>query len=121
PRPASNLVRLLWDPVDAPDLAGYVVYRAEGNGPFERLTKDPVTDPFFNDETAKPGKRYRYVVRWIDRGGNQSPPVKGGPGGVLWRWEPGALTFVYTPAPMSLPNRFIKTAGGGNDFLVFES
>src|SRR5262249_42049949 len=30
--------------------------------------------------------------------------------------EPG-----YTPAPMSLPNRFIKTAGGGNDFLVFES
>ena len=72
----SNLVRLLWDPVDAPDLAGYVVYRAEGNGPFERLTKDPVTDPFFNDETAKPGKRYRYMVRAIDRAGNQSPPSK---------------------------------------------
>jgi hypothetical protein len=74
--PEANLVRLLWDPVDAPDLAGYVVYRAEGNGPFERLTKDPVTDPFFNDETAKPGKRYRYVVRSIDRAGNQSPPSK---------------------------------------------
>jgi hypothetical protein len=72
----ASLVRLLWDPVDAPDLAGYVVYRAEGNGPFERLTKDPVTDPFFNDETAKPGKRYRYVVRAIDRAGNQSPPSK---------------------------------------------
>src|SRR5262249_28733026 len=72
----AKLVRLLWDPVDAADLAGYVVYRAEGDGPFERLTKDPVTDPFFNDETAKPGKRYRYVVRSIDRAGNQSPPSK---------------------------------------------
>ncbi len=74
--PEATLVRLLWDPVDAPDLAGYVVDRAEGNGPFERLTKEPVTDPFFNDETAKPGKRYRYVVRSIDRAGNQSPPSK---------------------------------------------
>ena len=79
----ATLVRLLWDPVDAPDLAGYVVYRAEGNGPFERLTKDPVTDPFFNDEAAKPGKRYRYVVRSIDRAGNQSPPSKEAPAALL--------------------------------------
>lgn len=29
------------------------------------------------------------------------------------------MGIVYTPAPMSLPSRFIKMAGGGNDFLVF--
>jgi hypothetical protein len=72
----GNLVRLLWDPVDAPDLAGYLVFRAEGNGAPVRLTKDPIADPFFNDETALPGKRYRYTVRSVDRSGNESAPSK---------------------------------------------
>ncbi len=44
-----NLVRLLWDPVDAADLAGYLVDRAEGGGAPVRLTPAPVVDPFFND------------------------------------------------------------------------
>jgi hypothetical protein len=93
---------------------GYVVYRAEGNAPFERLTKDPVTDPFFNDEDGEAGQAlYRYVVRAIDRAGKPEPPVEGGVRGAAVGTVPG---FVYTPAPMSLPNRFIKTAGGGNDF-----
>jgi hypothetical protein len=72
----GSLVRLLWDPVDASDLAGYLVFRAEGDGPPERLTKDPITDPFFNDETARPGKRYRYTVKSVDRAGNESTPSK---------------------------------------------
>jgi hypothetical protein len=33
----------------------------------ERLTKDPVADPFFTDETVGQGKRYRYTVVAIDR------------------------------------------------------
>ncbi len=70
----GNLVRLLWDPVDAPDLAGYLVFRSQdGAGP-ERLTREPLTDPFFTDETAHQGARYRYTVRAIDRSGNQSAP-----------------------------------------------
>ena len=69
----GNRVRLVWNPVDAPDLAGYLVFRAEGSGAFERLTRDPVADPFFTDETVGQGKRYRYAVRAIDRAGNQSP------------------------------------------------
>ena len=69
----GNRVRLVWSPVDAADLAGYLVFRAEGPGAPERLTKDPVTDPFFTDETVGQGKRYRYTVIAVDRAGNQSP------------------------------------------------
>lgn len=70
----GKLVRLLWDPVDAADLAGYLVFRTEGQAAPVRLTKEPVTNPFFTDETVMPGKRYRYTVVSIDRAGNSSAP-----------------------------------------------
>jgi hypothetical protein len=70
----GQLVRVLWDPVDAPDLAGYVVFRAEGTSPPVRMNDAPLTDPFFTDKTVKPGRRYRYTVRAIDRAGNLSAP-----------------------------------------------
>jgi len=70
----GTLVRLLWDPVDAPDLAGYLVYRAEGEGAPLRLTAEPIVDPFFTDRTARQGRRYRYTVRSVDRSGNESAP-----------------------------------------------
>ncbi len=69
----GNLVRLIWSPVDAADLAGYVVYRSEGPGELARLTRDPVTDSFFTDSTVEQGKRYRYAIRAVDRAGNLSP------------------------------------------------
>ncbi len=68
----GNLVRLLWDPVDAPDLEGYLVERADGASAPARLTKEPLTEPFFTDRTVLPGRRYRYTVRSVDRAGNQS-------------------------------------------------
>ena len=69
-----GIVRLLWDPVDAPDLAGYLVDRAEGKAPPVRLTAAPVTDPFFNDTRVRVGVRYVYTVRSVDRAGNESSP-----------------------------------------------
>jgi hypothetical protein len=68
------LVRVLWDPVDSPDLAGYVVFRAEGTSPPIRMNDAPLTDPFFSDTTAKARHRYRYSVRSVDRAGNLSAP-----------------------------------------------
>jgi fibronectin type 3 domain-containing protein len=62
-------VRVLWDPVDAADLAGYVVFRAEDASPPKRMNDAPLTDPFFTDTTVQPGRRYRYTVRAIDRAG----------------------------------------------------
>ena len=70
----AGLVRLVWDPVGSPDLAGYVVFRAEASGQFVRLTPDPIKDSFLADTTAKPGTRYRYTVRAIDKSGNIGPP-----------------------------------------------
>ncbi len=72
--PEGQLVRLVWDPVTAPDLAGYAVFRAEGAGEPQRLNKDLVKDTFLNDETAQSGHRYRYTVRAVDAAGNQSAP-----------------------------------------------
>ena len=81
PRPArlqvlseGKRVRLLWGPVAASDLAGYVLFRAEADGPPVRLNKELVTDSFFTDESVEPGRRYRYTVRAVDRSGNESPP-----------------------------------------------
>jgi len=70
----GTLVRVLWDPVDSADLAGYVVFRAEGTSPPVRMNDQPLTDPFFTDKSVKPGRRYRYTVRSIDRAGNLSAP-----------------------------------------------
>jgi hypothetical protein len=72
--PEAGLVRLVWDPVPAPDLAGYVVFRAEGAGQPERLNADPMKDSFTTDSSAKPGHRYRYTVRAVDKTGNVSEP-----------------------------------------------
>jgi hypothetical protein len=70
----AGLVRLVWDPVPVSDLAGYLVFRAEGNGEPARLTPEPVKDSFFTDSSARAGTRYRYTVRAVDKAGNQSPP-----------------------------------------------
>lgn len=70
----ANLVRLIWDPVPAADVAGYLVFRAEGEGPPVQLNEKPITDTFFSDPTVPAGKRYRYSVRAVDRAGNVGPP-----------------------------------------------
>jgi hypothetical protein len=72
--PEGNLVRVLWDPVTAPDLAGYLVFRAEGSGAAVPLTPDPIVDTVFTDESARPRVRYRYSVVAVDAAGNRSPP-----------------------------------------------
>jgi hypothetical protein len=72
--PEAGLVRLVWDPVPAPDLAGYVVFRVEGPGQPERLNAEATKDSFTTDTSAKPGHRYRYTVRAVDKAGNVSAP-----------------------------------------------
>ena len=73
--PEAGGVRLLWDPVAAPDLAGYVVYRTEGEGSAPvRLTEKPIADTFFTDTGVQPRRRYRYTVVAVDSAGNASAP-----------------------------------------------
>jgi len=82
PAPASvtalvetKAVRLVWDPVEAPDFAGYLVYRTEGTGRI-KLTPGPAQITYFRDISADPGITYYYSVTAIDKNGNESVPTR---------------------------------------------
>jgi hypothetical protein len=77
-------VRLVWDPVDAPDLAGYKVYRTEGTG-IEQLRAigtlpltpvQLVTATNYRDTSVNRGISYYYEVVSVDKTGNESTRVK---------------------------------------------
>jgi predicted small lipoprotein YifL len=68
-------VRLVWRPSEADDLAGYIVYRREGDsGAFERITAQPVVSAEYVDSQAAGGKTYVYRVTAVDQSGNESAP-----------------------------------------------
>jgi len=71
--PGPETVTLIWDPVSAPDLAGYFVLRGEGTGEtLQRLTEAPVTSLQYADATTRTGVRYVYSVIAVDIVGNPS-------------------------------------------------
>lgn len=78
-----NAVRLIWDAVNTPDLAGYRLYRGEAVGfgatlqdlgSYDMLNRT-VTETTFVDTKMNLGISYRYAVTAIDKNGNQSPKV----------------------------------------------
>jgi hypothetical protein len=79
PAPASlaavageGAVSLIWEGVDAADLAGYLVLRGDApSGELTPLFETPVRESTYRDVTAKPGVRYVYAVVAVDRA---SPP-----------------------------------------------
>lgn len=78
-----HAVQLVWDAVEAPDLAGYKVYRTEGSG-IEKLTpvatialtKEPITATTYRDTTINVGISYFYEVVSVDKSGNESKRAK---------------------------------------------
>jgi hypothetical protein len=86
PAPASltalvetKTVRLIWDPVDAPDLAGYFVYRYQGKARIKFQTAGPIPSTHFGDDSADPGIEYVYAVTAVDKNGNESPERRSEP------------------------------------------
>lgn len=64
---SEGAVSLIWDGVEAVDLAGYVVLRSEGpDAPFKPLFDEPIKETTYRDATAKPGVRYLYAVASVD-------------------------------------------------------
>jgi hypothetical protein len=75
PAPDAGVMNLVWTPVEAEDLQGYLVLRGEGAGEtLQPLTKAPVTDALYRDTSVTPGTTYTYAVVAVDRAGNQSAP-----------------------------------------------
>lgn len=71
----TSRVRLIWDPVDAPDLRGYRVYRIEGTIRL-KLSPAPVPETTFTDISIDIGIPYTYEITAVDNAGNESKPVR---------------------------------------------
>ncbi len=70
---AGPSIDLSWLPLTEPDLAGYAVYRREGDGEWRRISpQQPVVGPGFHDPQVQPGHTYRYAVTAIDQLGHES-------------------------------------------------
>jgi hypothetical protein len=70
---AGPAIDLNWQANREPDLAGYVVYRREGNGEWQRISPEqPVVGPAFHDANVVAGHTYRYAVSSIDQEGHES-------------------------------------------------
>jgi len=66
-------IGLGWLPVTEADLAGYAVYRREGDGPWQRISQpQPVVGPGFHDPEVHAGHTYHYAVTAIDQLGHES-------------------------------------------------
>jgi hypothetical protein len=81
----TRSIRVVWDAVDAPDLAGYKLYRAEGSGQTELVEvgkfpiwPQPVNQTNYRDAEPEIGISYRYEVTSVDKSGNESKPVSTG-------------------------------------------
>jgi hypothetical protein len=73
--PVSGSVRLAWNASSEQDVAEYVVYRAEGSGPFTRVGTAPAITTIYTDRDVQSGRTYRYAVTALDRAKqpNESP------------------------------------------------
>ncbi len=71
---AGPSIDLSWQPVGEADLAGYAVYRREGEGPWQRISPaQPIVGPAFHDPQVQAGHTYRYAITATDQLGHESP------------------------------------------------
>jgi len=75
PSAPSYVVDLSWGINVETDLAGYRVYRSEGEGVRgELLTPDLLLTPAYRDTSVQSSHSYWYTVTAVDRAGNESGP-----------------------------------------------
>jgi len=66
-------IDLSWQPGTETDLAGYTVYRREGDNAWQRISPaEPLIAPAFRDGHVQPGHTYHYAVSAIDQGRHES-------------------------------------------------
>jgi fibronectin type 3 domain-containing protein len=65
-------IRLLWERVEAPDLAGYRLYRQAGGGAETELERAPGAGSDHSDDRVRAGVAYTYRVTAVDHDDNES-------------------------------------------------
>lgn len=68
--PGEGFVRLVWEAVTEPDVAGYFVERADPGADFHRVTEKPTAELELTDRGLGSGFLFRYRIAAIDRSGN---------------------------------------------------
>ena len=69
----ETAIDLSWVPDSEADVAGYVVYRREDAGAWQRISPaEPLVGPAFHDAQVQPGHTYIYAVSAVDQGGHES-------------------------------------------------
>ncbi len=75
---AGGVVSVFWPTNSESDVAGYFVYRADGEADesarFTKLTEKPLTRTSYKDDRVTNGSRYSYRITAVDRYGNESAP-----------------------------------------------
>ncbi len=69
---AQRFVDLTWRPGLEADLAGYNVYRREGEGAPAKINAELAKSPAYRDARVQPGHVYLYSVSAVDLRGNES-------------------------------------------------
>jgi fibronectin type 3 domain-containing protein len=66
-------IDLSWQPDTEADLVGYIVYRREGGGDWQRVSPaQPVVGPAFHDAHVQAEHSYIYAVSAVDQSGHES-------------------------------------------------
>jgi hypothetical protein len=65
-------IDLSWQPDTDADVAGYIVYRREGDGGWERMSSAPRIEPAFRDAHIQAGHTYHYSVSAVSKEGYES-------------------------------------------------
>lgn len=74
-------VQLIWDANTEPDLAGYLVLRAEApDETLQPLTPAPIRDTVYRDTSVKPGVSYKYAIVAVD---SATPPNRSEPSALV--------------------------------------
>jgi len=109
--PAVDSVTLTWQPSAALDVAGYYLYRGEGENPvqFDVVNSQPVADTRFEDVAGLVrGDVYTYFVTAVDFDGNESEPsetAEANPGTVvMWIPNLNALPGTALRVPLNVRN-----------------
>jgi len=69
----ETAIDLSWQPVPDLDLAGYAVYRREGDRDWQRISPaQPLPAPAFRDPQVRQGHTYSYAVTSIGQTGHES-------------------------------------------------